>query len=150
MRLDSDLQWGPQVQKTPFIAARQVFSSRTKQWLVAGWGRTEKNTASRELRSTLARPVADCESFYPAAAQDKTLFCLGMAENEKTSFGDQGGPVYNLEENVVYGMIINGEADTQEVENDPQKPMLMAQVSTAREWIDGIRNSQTKRGEWNL
>lgn len=148
MTLDKKLILGPQIQITPFVTSFQRIPIKIKRWLVAGWGRTKKQAApgegsdlsikswNRELRATLAEAVADCGKFYPEAKDEPLFFCLGMEADEKTSFGDQGGPVYSIEENVVYGMIINGETDTQGLENDDSKPMLMAPLYVAREWID--------------
>lgn len=156
MKLEKKLILGPQIQKTPFIAAGQQRPSKIKKWLVAGWGRTvaksdmDTNYWSQELRATLARIVEDCGNFYPDANEDKTLFCLGSSENEMTSSGDQGGPVYSIEEDVVYGMIINGDVGKQDAEINPNKPMLMAELHVAKDWIDWIRVHPHKpyTGDW--
>lgn len=151
MTLEKNLTLAPQIQVTPFIAENQPFP-KYPRWLVAGWGRTEKETNpltlegkssikywSRDLRAALAFRVDECQKYYPEATADSNLFCLGLSDHEKTTFGDQGGPVYSIEEEVVYGMIINGVTDTRDVENNQSMPMLMTKVQQIKSWIDKRR-----------
>lgn len=152
MHLQEKLEFGADIQKAPIISPNQPLPKKSS-FLVAGWGRTEKETNpksaeilwSRELRATTARQARDedCRKFYSEAKQeDSGLFCLGLSDSEKTTFGDQGGPVYSLTEHVVYGMIINGVTDTRVEENEEGRPMLMSELRYAREWIDQMRKRE--------
>lgn len=133
------MQLGSSISKASFAAPEM--NPRDPKFLVAGWGKlSPKQFNVRDLHvGNLPMYKKNCQLFYKDKVINYTQnFCLGY-DNQywKTTYGDQGGPVFSYSLRVVYGMIVNGEGETTEIEQD-NRPMLMAYIWPVRAWIDEI------------
>lgn len=142
MRLKRQIRFGRDVQKVSLPYNLEPFP---KAPLVAfGWGRRNSNVY-HEIGLLQSRT-------FPLIGRwkDTDLYQFGYKDRlAKTTWGDNGGPMYSRETGKVFALICNTLDNPKDKMNgsqwEQQKEYFLAnQVSSVRDWIDSIRKDNNK------
>lgn len=155
LRLRSDIQFSQSAQKAPLPFPDDPLPGNpgSTRYLTSGWGNflcsncmigncgrsgksySDWNKVGLFMNLGLLIDDASCKEVMKEVGLPEGNFCLGgFCENHHNMYGDDGGPVVDVQSQTVVGMVVNvREFDTKE------KPQQMIRLAPAVQWINEMR-----------